>query len=792
MIKLFSFLIALVAVQVSIAQPKLDKLTVEKIMRDPKWMGTSPSSPQWSVDGKYLFFKWNPEKAMADSFYYVTDENRTPQKATGTMVANMILYDNVIFNNTKNAYTYTKDGDIFLTTIKDGTTKRITQTTDYESGAQFGFNETKIVYRRDQNLFAWDIASGITTQLTNFKRGTAPAKEKKEEGNNAQEKWLFQDQLANFDILRQRKAKLELTDSLNKKLRPKELKSIYNDDQLVQGLAISPDGRFVTYRLTKMGTGTKTTVVPMYVTETGFTTDIPGRTKVGESLGSSASYIFDTEKDTVIAIKTDALPGIKDQPDYVKDYPTKDTAKSKKATARLVNIMGINWSEKGNHAFVDIFSQDNKDRWIMVLDAATGKLTLADRQRDEAWIGGPGIDDFRGAKGWIDDNTFWFQSEATGYSHLYTYNIVTNKRTQLTSGNYEVQSADLSNDKKYFYLTTNEVHPGEKQFYRMAVTGGAKERITTMTGANQVTISPNEKQIAYLYSYSNKPWELYIQNNLPHTTALQVTNKAQSEEFKTYAWRDPIVKTFKASDGANVYARIYKPANLNPNKPAVIFVHGAGYLQNAHKWWSSYFREYMFNNLLTDLGYTVMDIDYRGSAGYGRNWRTGIYRFMGGKDLDDEIDAAQFLVDSFGVDKNRIGMYGGSYGGFMTLMAMFTKPDVIKAGAALRPVTDWANYNHGYTSNILNEPYNDSIAYKRSSPFYFANGLKNHLLICHGMIDVNVHYQDAVKLAQRLIELGKDNWELACYPMEDHGFVEPSSWTDEYKRILKLFETNLK
>ena len=108
------------------------------------------------------------------------------------------------------------------------------------------------------------------------------------------------------------------------------------------------------------------------------------------------------------------------------------------------------------------------------------------------------------------------------------------------------------------------------------------------------------------------------------------------------------------------------------------------------------------------------------------------------------------------------------------------------------PVTDWAHYNHGYTANILNEPVNDSIAYRRSSPLYFAEGLKDHLLICHGLVDVNVHVQDVLRLNQRLIELGKDNYEIALYPLEDHGFVEPSSWTDEYKRIYRLFEEVLK
>ncbi|MCX6609750.1 MAG: prolyl oligopeptidase family serine peptidase [Acidobacteria bacterium] len=237
---------------------------------------------------------------------------------------------------------------------------------------------------------------------------------------------------------------------------------------------------------------------------------------------------------------------------------------------------------------------------------------------------------------------------------------------------------------------------------------------------------------------------------------------------------------------------LIKPAVSRKGGPAVIFVHGAGYLQNVHRWWSNYFREYMFHHILSASGYTVLDIDYRASSGYGRDWRTGIYRFMGGKDLEDHLDAAKWLATAQGVNPKKIGIYGGSYGGFITLMALFTSPDTFAAGAALRPVTDWAHYNHPYTSNILNEPQKDAEAYRKSSPIYHAQGLKSALLIAHGMVDVNVHYQDSVRLAQRLIELGKDNWELASYPVEDHGFVEPTSWTDEYRRIFKLFEKNLK
>ncbi|MBI5370530.1 MAG: S9 family peptidase [Sphingobacteriales bacterium] len=788
------------------AQVSSGPLTVEKIMRDPQWMGSSPSSPFWSQDGKRLYFMWNPEKAPADSLYYISLDDRKPVKATPLQKQELNATGNYVYNQARTAYLFIRNGDIFYTDSKSGRTRQITQTTDTESNPQFCFNEAKLVYTRGQNLYAWDLAGGETIQLTHIKTGEnaggsssgisqraggAPPAGKT--GSNPQEQWLQNDQLAYFQVLKERKIKKELADAYNKSLpKEKELRSIVLDDRNLQGLAISPDGRFVSYRLSRPAAA-KTTIVPSYVTESGFTIDIPGRSKVGAVQGSNEFYIYDREKDTVYSIKTDSIPGIRDLPDYVKDYPKELEERTKKAVNRPVSFGSLSWSPRGTNAVMEIRSQDNKDRWLMSFDRNTGVFRLLDRQRDEAWIGGPGTSGFGGfSTGWIDENTYWFRSEVTGYSHLYLANISTGEKRALTSGNYEVQQVQLSVGKKYFYITTNEVHPGEQQFYRLSIADGKKERISTLPGAHQVTVSPDEKLLADLYSASTRPWELYLQENKAGGKTEQVTDKARSDEFNAYSWREPELIRFTARDGAGVYARIYKPATPHPNKPAVLFVHGAGYLQNAHKWWSSYFREYMFNNLLADNGYYVMDIDYRGSAGYGRDWRTGIYRHMGGKDLTDQVDAVNYLIKNFGVNPQHVGLYGGSYGGFITLMALFNEPDVFAAGAALRPVTDWANYNHGYTSNILNEPYTDSLAYRRSSPYYFAEGLKGSLLICHGMVDVNVHYQDAVKLVQRLIELGKDNWELASYPMEDHGFVEPSSWTDEYKRIFRLFETVLK
>lgn len=761
-------------------------LTIEKIMQDPKWIGVSPSNPFWSVSGDTLFFSWNPEKALSDSMYYVTLNNTTPKKASPELKQQILRPQAVKYNRNKTAMVFAMDGDIFYQSKKPQKTVRVTETIDNEMNPVFSFNETAVVYQKGDNLFSWDIGTGKTSQLTNFQK--EPVSDVKKQGTR-EENWLANEQLQYMTVLKERHDKAQAAKEYNKRHERDELRKLYTGNKQLRGLSISGDGLNITYQLYEPPTGGRSTIIPDYVTESGYTTDIPGRKKVGEPQGKYSLYVYDRKLDSIFQIKTDSLEGVRSIPDFYKDYPAAYDSMKKRDQPKAVSFGFRNaWSPDGRYFLLDASSQDNKDRWLLIWDAADHRLFQADHQHDEAWIGGPGMYNY----GWLNEHTIYYQSEKTGYSHLYLYDVANAITRQLTEGNYEVQSADLSPDKKEFFITTNEADPGQKQFYKLDIKTGKQQRITTMEGANDVTVSPDGKQIAFLYSYSVKPWELYIQKNVAGAKAVQITNMAASPEWKSYAWRDPEVVTFTARDGARVYARVFKPNNPKPGMPAVVFVHGAGYLQNAHKWWSSYFRENMFHNFLADHGYYVIDADYRGSAGYGRDWRTGIYRHMGGKDLTDNIDAAGYLVKTYQVDPKKIGIYGGSYGGFITLMALFTAPDAFAAGAGLRSVTEWANYNHGYTSNILNEPYNDSLAYRKSSPIYFAEGLQGHLLMCHGLIDVNVHAQDIIKLSQRLIELKKENWELALYPLEDHGFVEPTSWMDEYKRIFKLFESVLK
>jgi dipeptidyl aminopeptidase/acylaminoacyl peptidase len=766
------------------------QLNIEHIMQDPKFtIGALPSSIFWSEDSKMIYFNWNPYRNKADSLYGASSSEKKPFKIL-PQARRALPVANGIYSKDFSKKLFTKNGDLFLLDCKTMAMRQITNTIEIESNPNFNGKENKVIYTKGGNLFSFSLENGETAQLTDFLTGTKKVEAKLSD----QERWQKKDQLNLFEVLKERADKKKQEEIITKADLPKRAKEIYLEDKRVDIQRLSPDENYITYRLTKSAVGAKNAIVPSYVTESGFTEEIPARTKVGAPAAAYEFWVYDIKKDTAQQVSTKEIEGIFEQPAYLKDYLKKDTTKNKKAEARKVIFNEPLWSEDGKYCVVVARSQDNKDRWILKLDVATRQLQTLDRQRDEAWIGGPGIgfNFSTGNIGFLADNqTLYYQSEADGYSHLYTVNLTTGVKKQLTNGNFEIQTLQLSRDKQHFYFTSNESHLGEQNFYKMSVLGGDRIRLTKMSGANQVILSPDETKLAYLNSFSNRPWEVYLQDNVVNAAPSQIT-KSQSQQFKEYKWREPEIITFPTKDGSEVYARLYEAKGEKGKKPAVIFVHGAGYLQNAHKWWSQYYREYMFHNMLVDHGYTVLDIDYRGSSGYGRDWRTGIYRFMGGKDLSDHVDGVRWLIDNQGIDPKKVGIYGGSYGGFITLMAMFTKPKMFAAGAALRPVTDWAAYNHPYTANILNEPQTDSLAYRKSSPIYYADGLEGNLLICHGMIDVNVHYQDVVRLTQRLIELKKENWELASYPMEDHGFVEPTSWMDEYKRIFKLFEKTLK
>ncbi len=749
------------------------ELTIDSIMKGPDLIGTSPSDLMWSLDSKNLYFRWKKPDEEQTEFYFISISDPIPKKTTIDEIlknppiiqSDFSFYGfrsgffgiDIKFDRKMERAVLVRNGDIFLLQIKTGAMTQITDTNVRESDAQFTQSGEELYFTSEDNLFLLSLKDASLKQMTLFTQNPPPEKRKPDDIQmwySKQQKELFKE----FSAQRREGMPFFLS-SPQKKIKPFPL----NKNQIIYFMDLSPDKKYVFFILGERDPDIKNTIVPRYVTRSGYTETMDSHAKAAYTSRHMKAGIVDCEKGDVKWV----------------DYGSEEKA--------MIPGM-IYWSPDGKKCLLTARSEDRKDTWLFRLDMTTGETSVIEHIHDDAWIGYLGLTNILW---WPDSEHISYISEKSGFAHLYKASWSSEEKEQLTSGNFEVYSASLSNDNKAWYITSNEEHPGERHFYHCSLDGKKRSKITSMVGHNQAFLSPDEKYMAVLHSSSTHPDELYFKKNAPQAEPIRIT-VSSTEAFRSYDWYKPQVLPFKARDGVEVYARLYRPEKWHSKKPAVIFIHGAGYLQNAHKGWSYYYREYMFHNFLIRNGYLVFDIDYRGSAGYGRDCRTAIYGHMGGKDLDDIVDGARFLANEYQVNPDNIGVYGGSYGGFLTLMALFTEPDVFKAGAALRPVTDWAHYHNSYTQDILNLPQNDEKAYRQSSPIYFAEGLKGALLICHGMVDSNVHFQDTVRLVQRLIELKKENWEVAIYPVEGHSFHNASSWADEYKRIFKLFEQNLK
>jgi dipeptidyl aminopeptidase/acylaminoacyl peptidase len=773
------------------------ELSVDSIMRGPDLVGWAPTGLRWSADSQKLYFEWRKPKEKEASTYVVGREGGEPRKLSDDEARNVPPATGGRWDEAHRRVLFVDDGDVVMVDAAGGNRRQITRTTGAESNPRWVRDDSHISYVRDGNLFivpADGGGSALVTQLTDV------APKKSEPRLTDSQKFIRDEEERLIEYLRQQKEDKKAAEEKEKKNKLPAFE--LQDRQTATDLMLSPDGAHVFILVSERPVGVKNTIVPKYVTETGYTEDIPGRSNVGDTQDRRLLAVLNLKTGkSVWADASFAPPAEKPAPPSEQDKAAAPAPASPEMRPGAKADRDIRWSmpvvsDDGKFVVASARSGDNKDRWFVTLDPDTGKTKVIDLLHDEAWVreaslAGSTVQFLPGT------HRIWFLSERDGWMHLYSLDVSApdSKPRQLTSGKWEITQVELARDRKKFYLTSTEVHPGERHVYTVPVDGGTRTKITSMTGSNNAEVSPDESALGLVHSYSNKPPEVYVMANAPEAQARQVTT-TPTAEWRSFKWIDPKVITFKARDGVDVYARLYTPEMINarrdPSRPGVVFVHGAGYAQNAHRYWASYFREYMFHNLLAARGYVVLDVDYRASSGYGRDWRTAIYRHMGGKDLQDIVDGAKYLAAQEKVDPRRIGVYGGSYGGFITLMAMFTTPDVFTAGAALRPVTDWAHYNHGYTSNILNVPQKDIEAYRRSSPIYFAEGLKGALLICHGMVDTNVHFQDSVRLVQRLIELRKENWELAVFPVENHGFLAETSWADEYRRILKLFEENLR
>lgn len=765
-------------------------LTIEQAMADPDWIGPSVDQAWWQWDGKQVQYLLKRDGSPVRDTYRQGTGGGTAERVADAARAGLDAA-NPSYDATRQRMLFARNGDIFLRDLRTGALTQLTRSNEIESRPQFA-SDGGAIWRAGNNWYHWR-ADGGTAQVAVVKAERDP--------NAAPKADVLRDQqLATLATLRrdkeQRDALRTQEDAWRRADATRAAAPVYLGDEVeIVDSALSPDGRhLLVVTQAKSADEGQAGKMPKYVTESGYEEFQEVRTRVGRNAPAAhALWLVDVGAGTAKSLSFDPLPGIATDPlAALRMAAKRDQLKGNRVVRVESDGDGsgpaVHWSDDGRNVAVEIRAVDNKDRWIASVDLDNARLQPRHRLSDSAWINWD-FNDF----GWLPDNrTLWLLSEESGYSQLYTVEG-NGKPRQRTRGKWEVSMPVPSADGSGMFFLCNQKWPGDYEVCKLDLRNDQLTEITALNGVEGYSLSPNGQQLLVRYSGSYLPTQLAV---VPAAGGqATVLTDTRTPAFKAQPWIAPQYVQVPSKHGAGtVWGKYYGPKTPEPGKqyPIVMFVHGAGYLQNVSERYTPYFREQMFHNLLVQQGYIVLDLDYRASEGYGRDWRTAIYRNMGHPELEDYLDGLDWLVATKQGDRARVGIYGGSYGGFMTYMALFRSPGTFKAGAALRPVGDWMQYNHEYTSNILNTPELDPEAYKTSSPINYAEGLRDHLLIAHGMIDDNVFFKDSVDMTQKLMELHKDNWQVAPYPLERHGFTRADSWLDEYKRILKLFNEQVK
>ena len=752
------------------------KLTFEHLGQDTRWLGVPPRDVTWSPDGLWIYFRWreNPESGQHPDTdpWYAASRAGTEVRLVPEAEAALIPGANPSWSVNRQLGAWSTGGTLFVWSRPAGTRAVFTSagslgavSVSADGGKVFfatkGLGQAS---EESSDLWLYDVTAGHSRQVA-----TVIEKKKADE---AYPKWLKDQQLELIEIVRKRKQDKETSDAAR---RARELfmpQSIpVEKGARAVDIRPSPDGKTLSFRWVKDASRENRTHFMEFINESGYATDKTARPKVGEAPAEHKM----------------GLVGVDPKIDPEKVEVTWVTP----PTEKKVVIHGPYWNPAGTLAAVQILSMDHKDRWIAFLDVAAAKTTVVHHEHQNDWIGGPLVTG-RWSPGFLewlpDGSAFAFASEETGWSMLYLADS-DGKVTRLTEGDWEVRAAELSPDGKFWNLATSREHPGEEQLYRIPARGGALERVTSGEGIHRSYVSPDGARVAALYETSKLMPDLYVMEARAGAEKKRVT-KSGTDDYYRYAWIGSEIFSFQDAVGQTSWAEVWEQPK-KPSGAAVLYVHGCGECAQAvDKGWRG-IGSVLYANFMHQKGYRTASLDYRGSSGYGHANRTYAYRQMGVSDIDTAPPLVDVMVKRYGVDAKRVGIYGGSYGGFFTLMALFRHPGKFAAGVALYPVTDWAHYNQGYTNRILNgAPHEDVEAYRRSSPIYYAKGLRDALQIQHGLVDDNVQIQDSFRLGQVLMELKKD-FDLVVYPMEDHGWDEVPARRDSYYRMTQWFDEHL-
>ena len=746
-------------------------LTIEDASRNDRWLGLGVRDTRWAPDGSRVYFRWNTSPTAddlpeADPWFRTDPAGQWVERVPAAETA-LVPGASPAWSRSGRQATWTDGPSLYL--FDGSATRRVATLAGTLTRPRFVASDAAIEFEAGEALYRYGLRDGVLGPVA-IRVTIDPA------SRTDAARRLADQQRELFPSVRQADRRRDAQAALARSRPDRPFTIPVPTGTRIDLIQLTPDGRFLTFRATTPDPRRPPTKYVDYANETGYTKVLEARSKVGEPRDIVRLGIVAADQSVPpdsVAVRWVTLPEAGDQ----RTVPH-----------------GPYWNLEGTRAVVQFLGENDHDLWIAELDPGSAKARVVTHDHDDGWLGGPPVQSNYlqpALLEWLPGDRFVFASERSGWSHLYLAEANGAVRP-LTDGAWEVRDASLSRDRTRWLLQTSQAHPSDDHLALMPAAGGPLEYLTQGHGRNGGALSPDGTRIAVTNSTTSQLPDLFLRGPSETGPGRRVTVSG-TDHFARVRLVDPEIVSFPHPDGKPVWAALYRPAKPNRERAAAIHVHGGGYRQFAHRGWSVYgwAGHVGFLHYLLEQGYLVLDFDYRGGAGFGKQYRTDVTGAMGIKDADGAVAAAKYLVKTQGVDSARIGIYGVSYGGFMTLMSQFRYPGIFAAGIARAPVTDYAHYSDEWTSRILGLPQRDTAAYRRSSPIYYAEGLQDHLLIEHGLVDDNVHFQDAARLVQRLIELRKD-FDVMYYPSEPHTVQSEASRLDQSKRAIRFFDRYLR
>jgi dipeptidyl-peptidase-4 len=444
-------------------------------------------------------------------------------------------------------------------------------------------------------------------------------------------------------------------------------------------------------------------------------------------------------------------------------------------------ISRINWSPDSKTIAIQRLTrvQDRLD--LLFADTANGELRDVLHETDRSWV------NIHDDLAFLDSGrNFLWSSESTGYRHLYVYSSSGKLIRALTSGNWPVGPlAAVDEANQFVYFVAARDHPAEEQLYRVSMDGDAIERLTRESGSHQIAMEPHGRNYLDTWSSLTTPPETTVHSGAGQQLSILLPREPNIESKFEILPEEIIPCSLR--DGTTLYARLIRPTHFDPNRkyPVIIFVYGGPQAQAVHNDWSGL----SWEQVLAHKGFVIWQLDNRGSAGRGHQFEAPIYHELGKVELADQRAGIQKLISMGFVDKDRIGIYGWSYGGYMTLYSLLRAPDIFKVGVAGAPVTDWHNYDTIYTERYMGLPDANPEGYRRSSNVLAANQLQGKLLIVCNFEDDNVLFQNTMQMMTALHKANKE-FDFMLYPQKAHG-VSGDMRQGMLEQMTRFFVDNL-